>query len=127
MARVGVVWVKKLNTDAVVRNFDKSVGDVMLKQSKYMKDEVEINIVKHRNIDTGTLISNIKYNVEQSGDMFDAVVEADTSSHPDNHPPYSIALEDGTARTQPYPNFRPALAVSEPIAFKALTKIRIHD
>lgn len=90
-----------------------------------MVDEVKRNITANDNIDTATLIDNLRGTKKVSGNQIEMQVESDVSSHPEGHSGYAPILEYGSSRTRAYKNFEPALETVAKMVMEDLSEMKL--
>lgn len=123
MAGVSIEVVKKINFDKKAWKMMKELSNISTVRGEQMTDAVMANIIRHDNIDTGTLIDNLKTEKELTPKEMSIETSSDVSSHPEGHSGYAPLLEYGTGRTRPYPNFIPVLDVITPLVMRDLGDI----
>ena len=123
MAGVTIEVVKRINFDKKAWDMMKKLSEISTTRREQMTDAVMANIIRHDNIDTGTLIDNLKTEKQLDPKEMSIETSSDVSSHPEGHRGYAPLLEYGTGRTRPYPNFIPVLDTITPLVMKDLGDI----
>ena len=91
MAGVTIEVVKRINFDKKAWDMMKKLSEISTTRGEQMTDAVMANIIRHDNIDTGTLIDNLK--TEKQLDPKEMSIE--TSSDVSSHPEGNICLLEG--------------------------------
>lgn len=127
MARVSIEVTKKIDFDGIADKWFSDVDAAVTKLAPQMKLAVESNIRGRDNIDTGTLVENLRDRTTTSkkGNISSAIVESNVRSNPKGHRGYAPVLEYGSSDTRAYPNFRDALEEYSIIAFDKVSDIKI--
>lgn len=121
MASISLEMIKPVNFEKLKEVLIEGTLQVAQKDVLKLKDLVQDNIKMHNNIDTRTLIDNLKTEASISAKGYVATfyVESDGSSYPTGPKMYAPDLE------MRYPNFVPALEKMDTIVVKSLGRIKL--
>ena len=121
MGRVRVEVTKKIDFDKIIDDWLDETERAVEKRTMQMRQAVKYNIHAHDNIDTSTLISNLKAEtkVSSGGRISYGIVESDVSGHPEGHRGYAPIVERN------YPNFIPAMEEYSELLLESLKDISI--
>lgn len=122
MASISLEMIKPVNFEKLKEVLIEGTEQAAQKDVLKLKDLVQDNIKMHNNIDTRTLIDNLKTEVSSSdqGYVTTFYVESDGSSYPTGPKMYAPDLEKS------YPNFVPALEKMDVIVVKSLGRIKLE-
>lgn len=125
MAGVNIQIISQPDWDAKARKMTSRLSNIATFRGDQMVDEVKRNITANDNIDTATLIDNLRGTKKVSGEQIEIQVESDVSSHPEGHSGYAPILEYGSSRTRAYKNFEPALETVTKMVMEDLSEMKL--
>lgn len=121
MVSISLEMIKPVDFEKLKEVLIEGTEQAAQKDVLKLKDMVQDNIKMHNNIDTRTLIDNLKTDVSSSeqGYITTFYVESDGSTYPTGPKMYAPDLEKS------YPNFVPALEKMDTIVVKSLGRIKL--
>lgn len=125
MAGVSIQIISQPDWNKKANKMMKDLSAIATVRGEQLMDEVKSNITGNDNIDTGTLIDNLKGTKEVNPQAIEMQVESDVSSHPEGHSGYAPILEYGSIRTRAYKNFEPALKTVHKLVMEDLSNLEL--
>lgn len=123
MGGVSIQIISTPDWNAKAKKMTTALNAIATVRGDQLVDEVKRNITANDNIDTGTLIDNLRGTKTVSPTQVEMEVESDVSSHPEGHSGYAPILEYGSSRTRAYKNFEPALETVQKMVMQDLSEI----